>query len=381
MITYLPKPKNFILQWHITERCNWHCKHCYQSDDYIKQELSTEQLFDILKQYVSIVKHFNLPCEHAMINITGGEPFIRKDFFEFAEKLGSHSNLLKWGMLSNGSFITKEVAEKLKSLNISHYQVSLEGAEKTNDKIRGKNTFKQVLNSIRILVSTGILVDVSLTLTKQNMNDIPELVKILDELGVYRLGTRRIIPYGRGSSMSDDLLAPEELRKFYLDMVGINKRLIRKHSKLRVGPGCESGIFNDELLFRDKRYCGIVDGRIIIVMPNGDVLPCRRLPMVIGNVLKQSLFEIYYSSNKLWEMRNLNNAHVFCQNCKNFNQCFGGAKCINYCYANKIFIPDVQCWKFNKKLEKPETFYRFKEDIKKELKLNCVLTCPKKLNN
>lgn len=374
MLNHLPKPHNLTLQWHITERCNWHCKHCYQEDS-IKEELNTEQLFDVLEQYVFMIKQYNLPDYCARLNITGGEPFVRKDFFEFAERIGHYSNMFQWGMLSNGSFLTKEVIDKLKSFNISHYQVSMEGMEESNDKIRGKGSFKKVINALKMLVDAGIQAEVSLTLTKENVKEVPALVELLDSLGVNRLGTRRLIPYGRGSALSAGLLEPEELRGYYCSVMEINKRLRRKNSKLYITIGCESGIFNEQITLKQKHYCGIVDGRIIIVMSNGDVLPCRRLPIVVGNVLKQDLFEIYYCCNKLWELRNLNNAHPFCQKCTNFHQCFGGAKCVTYCYSNKLFIPDLQCWRFYKKIEQPEFFNKFEENIKKDLKLNCNLTC------
>jgi len=141
MINHLPKPRRFTLQWHITERCNWHCKHCYRNEDYIKDELSTEQLFDILEQYIFLIKKYNFPRGYNNINVAGGEPFIRKDFFEFVERLGRHSDLFSWGLLSNGSFLTKDVVKKLKRINIRSYQVSIEGTEKNNDEIRGEGTF------------------------------------------------------------------------------------------------------------------------------------------------------------------------------------------------------------------------------------------------
>lgn len=283
--------------------------------------------------------------------------------------------MYRWGILSNGSFLNKNVVKKLKSLNIHHYQVSLEGAEKANDSIRGKDSFKKVVKYIKLLVDGCVETAVSLTLTKDNVKDIPSLVELLDSLGVSRLGTRRLIPYGRGSVLSSGLLEPEELKEYYISIQKINSKLKSKNSKLSVSIGCESGIFNDQILHRRKHYCGVIEGRILIVMSNGDVLPCRRLPIVVGNVLKQTLFEIYYSCNKLWELRNLNNAHPFCQKCSNFYQCFGGAKCVTYCYSNKLFIPDVQCWKFYKKIEPPAFFNKFQEIIKKDLRLNHSLTC------
>ncbi len=373
MVVYLKKPPSFTLQWHITERCNWHCKHCYQFDEDNKEELSTKQLFQVLEQYVFLIRKWGIPKNSARLNITGGEPFVREDFFELLERIGSYSNLFKWGLLSNGSFMTEEIAKKLKSLNLFRCQVSLEGCEKVNDEIRGEGSFKKVIDAIKILVKEGITTSVSVSLAKHNMNDIPKLVEVLYNSGASYISTRRIIPYGRGFEFRNSLLKPVELKNYYLFTQEKNKELNKKGIRFRIGIGCESGIFNDERFSPShKNHCGIVNGRVLIVMANGEVLACRRVPIVMGNVLDQSLFEIWYSSNKLWEMRNLNNAHVFCQKCPNFNGCFGGAKCVTYTYSNELFVPDVQCWKFYKNLENPEFYHKLKPDLSRELKMtNC----------
>ena len=183
------------------------------------------------------------------------------------------------------------------------------------------------------------------------------------------MGTRRLIPWGRGSNFSNQLLQPNELRDFYNNVTKLNRKLIDAKSKLKITIGCESGIFNEEVpKYMHRHYCGVIDGRVIIIMPNGDVLPCRRLPIIIGNIKKSTLFEIYYNSNMMWNMRNLNNAHIFCQNCSNFNNCYGGALCVNYCYSGRLQIPDIQCWRFYNKLLKPQQLKNLKLDNNKDLK-------------
>lgn len=139
----LPRPRAFTLQWHITERCNWRCKHCYQEET-IKEELTTDQLFDVLKQYSSLIKKWELPQNLARLNISGGEPLIRQDFFQIIEEIKKYRGMFRWGILSNGSFITRKIAKKLKESGISDYQVSLEGLEKNNDKTRGEGSFKKI---------------------------------------------------------------------------------------------------------------------------------------------------------------------------------------------------------------------------------------------
>ena len=88
----------------------------------------------------------------------------------------------------------------------------------------------------------------------------------------------------------------------------------------------------------------------LTILPNGDVYPCRRLPIYVGNVLKQSLEEIFYKSKELRKLRNPGNINIRCQNCPYFDECLGGAKCVSYGYwkdsylENPQFLPDPQCW-------------------------------------
>lgn len=345
------KLKSLTLQWHITERCNWRCKHCYQ-ESYTTPEMNLEMLGKVLNQYVDLVKKWQIPKNHATINITGGEPMIREDFFQFLGKIYKLSGYFRLGILSNGSFLTKENVKILKLLGVSSFQVSLEGMEKTNDEIRGRGSFKKILKAIEILVWAGIPAKVSVSLSKKNRPEMKKLAETLAPLGVETIGARRIVPWGSGVRFKDEILEPHELRKLYKELEEINKTMIKNNYKLRVGGGCENGIFNDEISaagLMTFRYCGVVDGRIIVLLPNGDVLPCRRLPVKIGNLYEKSLEEIYYSP--LYEdWRNKNDLTKECRLCSNFENCFGGAKCVTYAMTGKT-APDIQCWKLFNNLE------------------------------
>jgi len=258
--------------------------------------------------------------------------------------------------MSNGSFLTKENVKILKLFRVDSFQISLEGTEKTNDEIRGKGSFRKILKAIEILVWAGIPARVSVTLSKKNRSEIKELAKILSPLGVKSIGARRIVPWGSGVQFKEDVLEPNELRNFYKEVEEINKELIKKGYDLKVVGGCENGIFNDEISALDLmsfNHCGVADGRILTILPNGDVLPCRRLPIKIGNLYEKSLEEIYYSP--LYEAwRNKKDAPNECRSCSNFENCFGGAKCVTYAMTGKT-APDVQCWKLFNNLEEAIT--------------------------
>jgi len=335
---YLKSPKNMTLQWHVTERCNWKCKHCYQ-DDSIKDEMTLPELLEVLDQYISLLKIWRIPRHAARLNISGGEPLLRKDIYEFLEKVSKHSDYYIWTMMSNGSLITQEIAKRLKSLGIGQVQVSIEGLKENNDNIRGIGSYEKILKAIRILSKEGVRTNVSMTLTRQNISDVPELCDVLMKSGARQINTRRLVPIGRGSDL--EMIESSKLRSYYQQVQELNSKF---KQKFNIYIGCESSIFNDET--NGVKYdCGLYQGRILIVMQNGDILPCRRLPVKIGNTKEQTLFEVWYNSDLYQDLRNIDNAHDTCKQCNNFNQCFGGAKCVTYAQTGKLYIPDVQCWK------------------------------------
>ena len=219
------QPKSFVLQWHITERCNWRCKHCYQ-ENYAAPELDIEKMKDILSQYVSLVKKLKLPKESASIHITGGEPFLREDFFSFLEEIKKNSEYFRWSILSNGSLLTENTVKNLKALGIHSFQVSLEGTENTNDEIRGTGSFQKVLAAIQFLTAENIITSVSFTLTRHNFREIRKLACLLAPYGVKWLNVRRIVPIGSGKNkLQDPALEPKELRSVYREIEKINKEI------------------------------------------------------------------------------------------------------------------------------------------------------------
>lgn len=350
-------PKDFIFQWHITERCNWRCRHCYQESDKLPPDLTLKQLFYIFDQFLFLIKKWRLPKKAITLAITGGEPLIRNDFFEFVKTIGQYSKLYYWNILTNGSFFTNENIKILKEANINIVQLSLEGMERENDGIRGVGAFKKTLDSIRLLAKHNVSVAVSLTLTKKNKEDIFSLAKLLEEMGVKVLGIRRFIPWGRGEELKEFMLQPRELKKCYLKAREINKDLFERKGKIRLGLVCESAIFNEELLSNSApnmslNFCSIILGRALVVMANGDILPCRRLPITVGNALRDNIYDVYYSQ-KMRDFRDLKKLHSFCRKCPSFANCLGGAKCVVYACAGKWNIPDIQCWRAYRKLNEP----------------------------
>ncbi len=345
------KPSSFHLQWHITERCNLTCRHCYFDPKFLKNELSLSQLFKTLNDYVKLVRKWKLLRESSRISITGGEPMVRADFFKFLEKCFQNRKKTRYGILINGTLLNKEKTAKLKKLKIDYAQVSLEGTEEKNDGIRGRGTFRKIIEAIKLLVENKIPTSISVTITRQNLGDVPQIIQLARDLGVNGLGLRRFIPLGRGKQMKKLMLSPRETKELYLYTLRAQKKLKEQKAKLRLEIGCEDGILAQESYPANTCVAGYSS---LTILPNGDVYPCRRLPIYVGNVLKQSLEEIFYNSRELKKLRNPENINIRCQDCPYFDKCRGGAKCVSYSYWKDTyleepqFLPDPQCWRLFK---------------------------------
>jgi len=353
-VPYFLSPRTFIIQWHPTERCNWHCKHCYRESRFVK-ELDFKSLKDILRQCLQLLNAINITGPRVHMNICGGEPFLRKDLFKLLTLIDKHKDLFRVQILTNGSLITDEISKDLKKIRtLSPIQVSLEGLQDTNDEVRGKGSFEKVVKAINLLKKNNIPTRVSLTLTRKNLPEIEKLAIYLKGIGVTSFGIRRYVPIGAGKQLEKDMLSPLEIKEFYCKREELKKKL-DEHKKFIISYGCEDGIF----LNQSGRYycqCGVVKGNHLTIFANGDILACRRFPEVVGNALKKDMLNIHFTSDNLSKYRNLENAHPLCKKCPNFKFCLGGAKCISSAYFGNPFAPDPQCWRLFKELPGQQMF-------------------------
>ena len=135
------KNKLYNLFWKTTLRCNAKCKHCgSRAGEHVNidQELTTQEIKDTFN---SIAKRYC--ADEILINVTGGEPLLRKDLFEvmtYAKKLGFH-----WGMTTNGIQINDEIIEKMKLSGMETISISVDGLRDTHNEFRGvHNSYERI---------------------------------------------------------------------------------------------------------------------------------------------------------------------------------------------------------------------------------------------
>ncbi|MBC8500786.1 MAG: radical SAM protein [Nanoarchaeota archaeon] len=347
---YLPKPHSCHLQWHVTEKCNFQCTHCYLNEDYIKQELSTEECYKVVDNFVDFCKKTDIK-QNRNLTLTGGEPILKKDWWKILEYISDYKKrglIDRFYIMTNGSTVTDSIIKKYVELGVNYMQISIEGMEKINDEIRGKGNFQKAINGAKIIIQNGIPLSFSLTLTKKNTNDVESLARLAASIGVGGLGVGRIVPIGMGAQMKELMLTPKETREWYLECERINERLRKDGLNFRVDYHCSDGMYQsirpDANNPQTNHACS-TPFDVFTLLPNGDVVPCRRLPIVVGNFREKSFLEIHYSSNKIWNLKNWENRAEECKTCNSLRDCKGGGMCIAYGYFGTPYAPDPDCWK------------------------------------
>lgn len=332
------------LQLHITNRCNQRCKHCYH-DSYYGKELSLQEIKDVIADFVDIVKENNEECS---IALTGGEPFMRKDFIDIIEYVASYKKKIKsLHILTNGSMITSDILKKIKEFNIGNliFQISLEGDYEINDNIRGKGSFLKIFKAANLLKKNGFMVKFSATFSKRNYKRIFILERLLKKYFI-SLALRRFVPIGGAKNDIAEMLSSQELRLFYVKAEKINKRN-RKNGNLDLFTffnHCASGIVALDYPKNIFHSCEVRQKKIIVIMPNGDFFPCRVLPIKLGNIKYKKMKNIYKNEYSEFIKNKNNITDSVCVGCPAFEKCEGGAMCISYAVKKNIFAKDPQCW-------------------------------------
>jgi len=340
----------FYFQWHITNKCNLRCSHCYQSTYSDASEPSLEELKSIGEK----INHaLTVWKREGRVAITGGEPFLRKDLIRLLQFLDQQPSIDRMSVLTNGTLIKKHIAS-LKDLTKLHYlQLSLEGGRETNDRIRGKGIFDKVLKSTELLNKNDIPVRWMVTLQKMNVEDVPRIIDLALENNVDTLLFERLIPEGEGTSLRDLVLTPEELSNVYDYILHRSDDEYAKGSSLKILKYRTLWILTDpkraelnvQTPFQKEAgaVCSIgMDS--LCILPDATVLPCRRLPIPIGNLKTDSIFKIWYTSDLLWKIRTKRNLKGKCNSCEFIPRC-SGCRAMAYACTGDFLEEDPQCWK------------------------------------
>ncbi len=319
------------INWAITNRCNFGCRHCYSRAD-TSEELGFDALCGLL-QNVAAAKVFS-------VNFGGGEPLLRKDIFEiagYASKLGFFVS-----MNSNGFFIDRDAAQRLKQAGFRKVGISIDSPRPdVHDEFRGvAGSHKKALAALAHLKDAGIETSISSVICKINIQDIDGLIEQALSSGAGGLNFHNFKCSGLGFTNKDALdLSPGEWKEFYIHAAEQKSRMKNLHISLEDPIIASLGHKNGDSLVK-----GSVCGKLSLnIKSNGDVTPCGFIPIVIGNLCKDDLVTLWNNSPVLDMMRN-KTPKGKCRRCDHYSDCLGGCTARALALTGDMNSPDPHCW-------------------------------------
>ncbi len=339
-------PFQFFVQFHLTERCNLACLHCYQSGPV--SEMSGEEvgrvIADVRTGIAGWAGDYGLDISPSL-HFTGGEPLLREDLFPVLRQARERG--FATSLMSNGTLIDGRAASQIRMAAVSDVQISLDGLEDTHDSLRGHGSYRRALAGLQRLAGEGVETSINVTVSRLNMHQVGGLVAVAGETGAGSIAFSRLVPSGRGKRLAGQALTPPEVAAFYdglrryrdngrvavtsrdplaavADMAGVDSI---PQTDLPIG-GCAAGMFG------------------VTVMADGTVMPCRRMDLRIGSIRSGGFRELWSDSPVLWHLRTRQDYHDGCDSCRYWPVCRGCRAIALACAgtgSGDATGPDPQC--------------------------------------
>ena len=314
--------------WEITRRCNLSCRHCLSAD--ILTDCETDMNLAQCKQFIDDLDHIKV----FQVNLGGGEPFGREDILDILDYC--HEKGIVTCISTNGTLIDDYLAARLAQMELTYIQVSVDGASpETNDKIRGAGVFKKAVHGIELLNKHNFKnLSINTVVTRINFKEILDIY----EMGkYYKAKTRlsRFRPSGRAKEVWEDYYLTKEQIIELSGFLGNNNEVLTGDSFFSITAGERKNL--------GLNMCGAAK-MTCSVLPDGNVYPCAFLQeeyFYAGNILKQSLGEIWTKANIFNTLRNLK--IEACQTCPRFNTCHGGCPAVAFFLKNTLNCSDPEC--------------------------------------
>jgi mycofactocin radical SAM maturase len=317
------------LTWEWTYACDLQCVHCLSSSGRRDpRELSTDEMKGIVDQLAEMQVFY--------VNIGGGEPMLRPDFFEIVEYCVERGVGVKFS--TNGGRIDAENAKRLAAMDYVDIQISLDGVdEETNDVIRGEGTHARVRQAMDHLRDAGYpQFKLSVVMTRQNVDQVDAYEALAAEYGA-ELRLTRFRPSGRGVDTWHELHPTSEQQ-------------VRLYHWLLARPHVLTGdsFFHLSALgepLPGLNLCGA--GRVVcLIDPVGEVYAC---PFVLhdefkaGSVRDEGGFAAIWRSSDLFTSLREPSSPGACGSCGSYDACGGGCMAAKFFTGLPLDAPDPEC--------------------------------------
>lgn len=324
--------------WSVTGKCNFRCRHCYMdAPDEKLGELSTEEALNLIDQMAA--------CGVLQVDLTGGEPLIRKDFWTLIDRIISYKMVVKQ-LYTNGWLLNENILNEFEKRGLKpEIAMSFDGIG-WHDWMRGVDgAEKRALNAMILCKDRGFPISVGMCIHRGNQNVLPKTIERLQEIGVTELKTANVDPtelwlcHSEGNELTWEEYI--ECMLPYIPWYYENERPIEclelgGIARMTRDKPCELCVrhYNDGEMCKEYYLCGATRWSCYIT-PEGRLLPCLPMtasmeqecfPKIQDIGLKQGLKDSYYMQFVNGRIKDLFEANKECAACKYRYKCGGGCR-------------------------------------------------------
>jgi mycofactocin radical SAM maturase len=318
------------LTWELTYACNLACVHCLSSSGRRDpRELSTAQCRALIDEMERMQVFY--------VNIGGGEPTVRPDFWDLVGYATAHHVGVKFS--TNGVKITPAIARRLAASDYIDVQISLDGATaEVNDAVRGAGSYATALRAIRNLADAGFRgFKISVVVTRHNIGQLGEFKAIADGHGA-QLRLTRLRPSGRGADVWHELHpTAAQQRDLYEWLLAHGEQVLTGDSFFHLNAHGSA--------LPGLGMCGA--GRVVcLIDPVGDVYACPftiHEEFLAGNVREPGGFARVWRESELFAGLRRPQSGGACQSCGAFDSCRGGCMAAKFFTGLPLDGPDPEC--------------------------------------
>ncbi|HXZ32612.1 MAG TPA: radical SAM protein [Terriglobales bacterium] len=364
------KPR--LIFWEVTKGCNLRCIHCRASATELSspRDLSTQTALRIIDQIAEAAK--------PILVLSGGEPLYRSDIFQLAAY--AQEKGLRVALATNGTLVTKEIARMIVDSGVKRVSISLDGADAvTHDAFRGiPGAFDAAVQGLRNLKALGMSVQINMTIARHNARQLPDVLQLAKSLGADALHTFLLVPVGCGVDIAAEQMVPadeyEKMLNWFYDRsleggielkatcaphyfrVVRQRRVAERHSAVAAQAVAEAARSTSDpssigpmetimpsgtgiSLNPQQHGTGHPGGHpsdmnamtkgclagtgVCFISHEGEVFPCGYLPVIAGDLRKQTFAEIWQHAEVFNALRHTENLKGKCGCCEFRNLCMG----------------------------------------------------------
>jgi radical SAM protein with 4Fe4S-binding SPASM domain len=324
----------YSVEIRLTKACNLVCGHCsVGAGKKAEGELRPSEVRALIDQVSKIGARY--------LVFTGGEPLLCKELIPLVEHAAKKGLIVS--VDTNGTLLSRENAKALKNAGVSNVQISIDGAKKTHDSIRGQGSFERAVLGIKSCVLEDIPTIINFTVSKLNQKDLLAVADLARTLEVGLLSMERFAPTGRGVEISGALQKPEEFKESLEILLGA--RGIETNSTDPLSIFLKEETLNS---YSKKeltgRLCGGCTAGVaaLTVSYDGEVYPCPKLEISCGNIRSSDLLGIWMGSDILNSLR-YRKLKGACGVCGWKNLC-GGCRAVAHALTGDFLSEDPTCF-------------------------------------